>query len=229
MESRLVLGIDNSIDFLTVALALEERLIEERRIKSKKAPSEIIPVEVAQVLSDHGHSPEEIGLIVVSLGPGSFTGIRVALSFAKGMSAAAGIPLVGIPTLDLLVTPLAFMEGYYLCPLLDAKKGEVFCSLYSVKGGKIERQRDYQAVKPSALPDLVQPPCLCFGTGVLVCEKALGGMEGVTLIGDGFRRVSGEVLIQEGIRRAPGLSPGEIRPIYGRRSEAELKYNLNLT
>jgi tRNA threonylcarbamoyladenosine biosynthesis protein TsaB len=229
LENRLTLGIDNSLDSLNLVLAEDSTIIAERRSKNRRAPSEILPVMVSGILTDSGYRIDDITNMIVTLGPGSFTGIRVALAFCKGINSALNIPITGVPTLDALSFPLAFMEGYHLCPLIDAKKGEVFCSLYRVSQGNIERLTGYHALKPENIPGLVQTPCVCFGTGVLLCENILAGINGVTLIKDRFQTISGEALLKAGLQRITGILSDEIKPIYGRRSEAEIKFNVKLT
>ncbi len=72
------------------------------------------------------------------------------------------------------------MDGHFLCPLIDAKKSEVFLALYYASKGTLKRLTDYRAVKPETVPDIIQKPCICFGTGIIVCEPFLAGIEGVT-------------------------------------------------
>ena len=230
MENRVILGVDNSLDFLNIAISVGNKLIEERNIGNKRVPSGIIPVEVSHLLSSNGYTIDDVHSMAVTLGPGSFTGIRVALAFCKGISSGKNIPLIGVPTLDVLASPFAFMEGHFLCPLIDAKKGEVFSSLYYVSHGEIERLEGYMAVRPEDIGEIVKTPCICFGTGVQLCEAHLSRMSGgVTLIRDGFTRVSGEALIREGLKRLSSDTEGAIVPIYGRKSEAEIKFNVTLT
>ncbi len=229
MENRLILGIDNSLDSLNLILAEDNRIVSEKRGKSMRAPSEILPGAVTAILTDSGHAIGDITNIFVTLGPGSFTGIRVALSFCKGIRSVLNIPITGIPTLDALSFPLAFMDGHYLCPLIDAKKGEVFCSLYTVSQGNVARLTEYHALKPENIPALVRTPCVFFGTGVLLCEKNLSGINGVTIIKDRFQAVSGEALLKTGLQKMTDNCLDEIKPIYGRRSEAEIKFNVELT
>lgn len=228
MENRLVLGIDNSMDFLSIALSIEDRLIEERHIWGKRAPSEILPVEVSRMLAGNGYAINDVHLVVVTLGPGSFTGIRVGLAFCKGLNAGGGIPLVGVPTLDVLVSPFSFMDGYNLCPLIDAKKGEVFSCLYHVSHGVIRRLNDYRSIKPAELAEAIKTPCICFGTGVAFCESFLSGTDDIWVIKEGFSRVSGEALIREGLKRAGKGENDSLQPIYCRKSEAEIKFNLTI-
>jgi len=229
VESRLVLGIDNSIDFLNIALSLETTLIEERSVKSTLPPSQVIPGHVEQMLSGHGYTMGDLSLVVVTLGPGSFTGMRVAVAFAEGLSTGLGVPLVGVPTLDVLAAPFSFMEGHYILPLIDAKKGEVFRALYEVKSGTLNRLTDYSAIKPKTVRDAAKTPCLVFGTGVRLCEEFLSGIEGITILRGSFAAVSGGTLIKEALKRSSSSQTGELQPIYGRRSEAEIKFNVTVT
>jgi tRNA threonylcarbamoyladenosine biosynthesis protein TsaB len=224
VENRLVLGLDNSIDFLNLALSLEDRLIEERRIRNTRAPSEIIALEVREMLSRHGYEPGNVGLIVTTLGPGSFTGIRVGLAFCKGFCAGAGTAVIGIPTLDVLAAPFAYMEGHYLCPVIDAKKGEVFTALYHVSDGDLEKVTGYCAIKPAQVTNLINIPCLLFGTGVSLIAPFVGKKDGISILSPEFSTISASILIKEGLRKS-GLP---LQPIYGRRSEAEIRFNIEM-
>lgn len=228
MAGRLILALDNSLDFLNIALANEEELLEERHIRPHKPPSQTITGDVLQILTDHDYRVEDLSLIIVTLGPGSFTGIRVGLAFCKGLASGRKIPLIGVPTLDVLVSPFSFLEDRYLCPLLDAKKGEVFLALYRIHHGSIARLTDYRALKPADVPAVLQTPCLCFGTGVRICGDILSPIDGVLLMREGFSRISGEALIKVGVQRAAQVKKHDLKPIYGRRSEAEIKFGVKV-
>jgi len=229
MSGRLVLALDNSLDFLNVALGEDGRLIEERHARTDRLSSEVLPVRVASLLGDHGYSVTDLSLVLVTLGPGSFTGVRVGLAFSKGLAGGLAIPLVGVPTLDALASPLAFAEGDCLCPLVDAKKGEVFLALYRVSGGAAVRISGFQALKPHELESILPSPCLCFGSGVKLCRPVLSGIEGVRAVEDGFQRVSGEGLLKLGLSLYDqGFLP-QTSPIYGRRSEAEIKFGVDVS
>lgn len=227
MANRHILAIDNSMDFFNIALSGPEGLIDERRIKESRSPSEIMSGNIGAILSVNGKSLNDISELRVTLGPGSFTGIRVGLSFCKGVRAATGIPLRGIPTLDALAFPLIDREGSYLCPLIDAKKSEVFLALYHVTGGKLTRQTGYMAVKPENIPAIIKTPCICFGTGLRIAEEHLAGLDGVTIIRDQYDDIHPATLVDE--RIGPLLNDTlPLKPIYSRRSEAEIKFNVTI-
>ncbi|MDD3845803.1 MAG: tRNA (adenosine(37)-N6)-threonylcarbamoyltransferase complex dimerization subunit type 1 TsaB [Syntrophorhabdaceae bacterium] len=228
MADRFRLAVDNSIDCLNLALAGEEGLVDERSIKESRSPSQILPENARAILETHGLTMKDLAGLVVTLGPGSFTGIRVALSFCKGIHAATGVPLMGVPTLDALALALAGREGSYLCPLVDAKKSEVFLSLYRVSEGRISRLTGYAAMKPADVPGIIQTPCICFGTGSRLCEKHLSAIEGVSIIHDKFDQVRGEALLNERLSMVHPAVSGCLRPIYGRRSEAEIRFNVTI-
>ena len=228
MSDRLFLGLDNSMDFLNLVLGAEDRLIEERHSREERHSSEVLPVKVSQMLADHGVAVKDLSALVVTLGPGSFTGVRVALAFCKGLVAGLAIPLFGIPTPDVLAFPFDFMEGYYLCPLIDAKKGEVFFALYRVTDSVVIRIDGFHALKPDNIKESIPTPCLCFGTGVGLCKSALAGIVGLRMIEGHFQRVSGEALLRAGIAAQARGRHEEATPIYGRRSEAEIKFNIHI-
>jgi tRNA threonylcarbamoyladenosine biosynthesis protein TsaB len=224
----LIAAIDNSLDLLNIAVADDEKILTERNIKSSQAPSEIIATALSSALADADRTIDDIKTIFVTLGPGSFTGIRVSLAFCKGISSSKKIPLIGVPTLDVLALPLAYREGSYLCPLINARKGEVFISLYFASRGTLKRLIDYRAVKPEAVSKIIQKPCICFGTGLTICEDILSATEGVTMEKDKYTMVSAEALIKAGIAMMTQSPDNKIKPIYGRRSEAEIKFNVTV-
>jgi tRNA threonylcarbamoyladenosine biosynthesis protein TsaB len=224
----LIAAIDNSLDLLNIAVADDEKVLVERNIKSSQTTSEIIATALLAAFTDAGRIVEDINAIFVTLGPGSMTGIRVSLAFCKGVSSAKNIPLIGIPTLDILAQSLSHIDGYFLCPIVDAKKSEVFLSLYYTSKNGLKRLTDYRAVKPKTIHEIIQKPCICFGTGVAACEPFLNGMEGVRIEKDIYRTITAETFIKTGIDIMNNSEIYDTKLIYGRRSEAEIKFNVTV-
>jgi tRNA threonylcarbamoyladenosine biosynthesis protein TsaB len=195
----LIVTIDNSLDLLNIAVADDEKILAEQNVKSSQTTSEIIATFLASALADADRAIADIKAIFVTLGPGSFTGVRVSLAFCKGIASAKNIPLIGVPTLDVLAQSLSHMEGYYLCPIIDAKKSEVFLSLYYASKGELKKLLDERAVKPETVPEIIQKPCICFGTGMTVCEPFLNEIEDVTIEKDAYRTITAEAFIKTGI------------------------------
>jgi tRNA threonylcarbamoyladenosine biosynthesis protein TsaB len=229
VAGKIVLAIDNSLDYLNLALGKDGNLIEERHGRFAQPTSEVLSLKVRTFLSDQGYRVQDLNALAVTLGPGSFTGIRVALAFCKGLSQGLGLDLVGVPTLDTLAHPFCHLDGYHLVPLVDAKKGEVFAATYRASGGRLERTSDYQAVKPAHVVCMVNQPCLVFGTGLRLCEDFLREHPGLILVREAFSRIQGEALLRLG---TDAYSTGEripVEPIYCRKSEAEIKFNVTIS
>ena len=81
---------------------------------------------------------KKIDGLAVSLGPGSFTGLRIGVTAMKGLSFALSRPIVGIPTMDVLAENLVLSRGY-LCPVIDAKRGQLYCAIYKSDGRRIKK------------------------------------------------------------------------------------------
>jgi tRNA A37 threonylcarbamoyladenosine modification protein TsaB len=120
------------------------------------------------------------------------------------------------------------MEGYYLCPIIDAKKSEVFLSLYYASKGELKKLLDERAVKPETVPEIIQKPCICFGTGMTVCEPFLNEIEDVTIEKDAYRTITAEAFIKTGINIMKNSINYGTKLIYGRKSEAEIKFNVTV-
>jgi tRNA threonylcarbamoyladenosine biosynthesis protein TsaB len=224
----LIVTIDNSLDLLNIAVADDEKILAEQNIKSSQTTSEIIATFLSSALVDADRAIADIKAIFVTLGPGSFTGVRVSLAFCKGIASAKNIPLIGVPTLDVLAQSLSHMDGYFLCPIIDAKKSEVFLSLYYASKGELKKLLDERAVKPETVPEIIQKPCICFGTGMTICEPFLNEIEDVTIEKDAYRTITAEAFIKTGINIMKNSINYDAKLIYGRKSEAEIKFNVTV-
>lgn len=128
-----VLGIDTATSLASVGLADGARVVAERseRVGGYHAVA-LLPL-IGEVLAAAGLAPDDLDLVAVSIGPGSFTGVRVGLSTGKGLALAAGLRLIGVPTLEALACAAGVGE-LPVCPALDAKKGEVYGAAYRRDG-----------------------------------------------------------------------------------------------
>jgi tRNA threonylcarbamoyladenosine biosynthesis protein TsaB len=101
-----------------------------------------LPGMVTAALAEAGVEFKDLAGIAVGVGPGSFTGLRVGLSYAKGVAMGAGIPIVGVPSLDAMalcaVRSTGLRPGLKICPIIDARRGEVYASLYQIAGDALE-------------------------------------------------------------------------------------------
>lgn len=129
----LILAIDSATPVAGVALLNGEKLIKEEFSNYKKTHSETLMVIVDRVLKECECTVGQVDVFAVTTGPGSFTGLRIGLAAVKGLSMATGKPVTGISTLDTLAHNLCGSDAL-VCPLLDARKQEVYCGFYDVSG-----------------------------------------------------------------------------------------------
>ncbi|MEN6335686.1 MAG: tRNA (adenosine(37)-N6)-threonylcarbamoyltransferase complex dimerization subunit type 1 TsaB [Phycisphaerales bacterium] len=137
-NQTLVLAVETSSRIGSAALALGDRLIEESVFSSPMQHSAEIFPAVEALLARHGHSPREIGQIHIAVGPGSFTGLRIAVAMAKTMHLAQGVRIVTVDSLDVVATNLSdgpqdaadpALPGR-IAALFDAKRGQFYVSVY---------------------------------------------------------------------------------------------------
>ena len=138
-----ILGIDTSTKFCNLGLIEDEDILIECTINGlKKKHSSILVPAIKNLLKTIDLKIEEINGIAVSIGPGSFTGLRIGLSVAKGLCYARSLPLLGIPTLDAMAFPFKEIP-YLICPVLESKKDEIYDVVF--RGGvSLHKVMDYK-------------------------------------------------------------------------------------
>lgn len=140
----LVLAIDTSTMAGSVALFHSAKgLIAEQFLNVRRNHSDTIMSAIDSMFKYSDQTLDEVGKIAVTVGPGSFTGIRVGVSIAKGFVFGKEREVVGVNTLDLIANNVPYTEGYIM-PLIDARKGRAYYSLYQYKNGEIERVEEYK-------------------------------------------------------------------------------------
>jgi tRNA threonylcarbamoyladenosine biosynthesis protein TsaB len=113
----------------TVALAEADRVVRSETLPGRSASERLVPV-VREMMTAAGWRLGELAALVVVHGPGSFTGVRVGLSAAKGLSEAGGVGLIAVSRLALLAAAAGDVAGD-VCALLDAGRGEFYCGVYA--------------------------------------------------------------------------------------------------
>ncbi|MGH7301595.1 MAG: tRNA (adenosine(37)-N6)-threonylcarbamoyltransferase complex dimerization subunit type 1 TsaB, partial [Candidatus Rokuibacteriota bacterium] len=154
------------------ALLDDGRLVGESRLNIALTHSERLMAVVDRLLQDCGCDARSLDALAVSVGPGSFTGLRVGAATAKGLALALEVEVAPVPTLDALAATLPFANAP-VCALLDARKGEVYCSLYRWAGDAMERRWDYLALPPEAAAARLEAPVIVLGDGVAACRPYL--------------------------------------------------------
>lgn len=223
----LVLALETSSLHGGVGLVDGGGLVAEYSLHIEVTYSERLLPAIDRVLADAGRSVADVGGLAVAIGPGSFTGLRIGLSTAKGLAAAAGTPLVGVPTLRGLAWGLPFC-GLPICPILDARKGEVYCAIFCWADGVLEQVMDDAALAPEELAARIGEPTVFLGDGMAaygpVLARALGSRARFVPPGlAGTRPAAVAALGRERLLRGERDDPAALAPRYIRPSEAELK------
>ncbi|MBR6710764.1 MAG: tRNA (adenosine(37)-N6)-threonylcarbamoyltransferase complex dimerization subunit type 1 TsaB [Selenomonadaceae bacterium] len=140
-----ILAIDTSTQVSSVAVVSDGKLAAELTMQAKLTHSETLLPHIEEVLGMANQKKGELEGIAVSLGPGSFTGLRIGLATAKAMAYALQLPIVGVPTLRALAWHFP-VEGFQLLPMIDAQKGNVYVERYMWEHGKLLRKTEVQVL-----------------------------------------------------------------------------------
>lgn len=223
-----ILGIDTATLVSGVALATPDKLLAELTLQTKKTHSELLLPHIEQIIAMAGVTKQELTAIAVSLGPGSFTGLRIGLGTAKALAYALNIPLVGVPTLAALAYSCP-VPGCILAPMLDAQKGNVYQALYRWKNDALEEMEPAKVLPfAEALSGLaaLEQPVLILGEGAVMHREAIVASNSqvaaakmhVVMPRAASVAALGHQLLADGARHDAML----LEPLYIRRSEAEV-------
>jgi tRNA threonylcarbamoyladenosine biosynthesis protein TsaB len=218
-----LLAIETSTLAGSVALLDGDRVVGETLLDIRLTHSERLMAMVDRLLRDCDLPPQGLEALAVAVGPGSFTGLRVGIATAKGLALALGLPVAPVPTLDAMASTLPFADAP-VCPLLDARKGEVYLSLYVWTHDRMERQWGYLALPPRQAVERLTPPVILLGDGVAACRPYLA--RGARVAPPARSIPSAAVVGQLGqalLEAGGGVSPDALAPLYLRPCEAELK------
>ncbi|MCE5313923.1 MAG: tRNA (adenosine(37)-N6)-threonylcarbamoyltransferase complex dimerization subunit type 1 TsaB [Armatimonadota bacterium] len=125
----LTIAIDSSQDMCTLALGLKNQTLAEVHFHHKMSLLRRLIPNIESMLSDAGYAPKNLDGIVASLGPGSFTGLRIGITTAKSLAWTLGKPIVGVPTLDAIALGAANASVELICPMIFARANEVYWTL----------------------------------------------------------------------------------------------------
>ena len=169
-----ILLIETSTSVLSVALAVDGTVACERVCEEPRKQASLTAPLVKEVLDEAGLSARELDAVCVSSGPGSYTGLRVGVSTAKGVAFGAGIPLLSVGTLDILVSGVSG-EGapQFIVPMIDARRMEVYTAVYSSEGERLTPV-EAKVIGPDAFQEyLEQGEVLFVGDGALKCREVI--------------------------------------------------------
>ncbi len=177
-----VLGIETATSLCAAALVAGETVAVEERIDQERVHAEQLLLLVDRVLRSSGKRLEDLDGIAVSIGPGSFTGLRIGLSIAKGLSFASGVPLVAVPTLASLarrvVDAVLPSQVRHILATINARRDEVYCQLFRARSGGCDPvwgPRDLSVAEVAG--ELGEPDLILTGDGSAKVVRFLSEMD----------------------------------------------------
>ena len=166
-----ILLLETSAATLSVALAEDGKVVQERVCTEPRQQASLAAPLVKEVLDAAGLTVAVCDAVCVSKGPGSYTGLRVGVSTAKGLCFGAGIPLLSVGTLDILAHSAAFAGK--IVPMIDARRMEVYTAVFSPEGKQLT-EVEAKVIGPDSFADeLAAGPMLFIGDGALKCKDVL--------------------------------------------------------
>ncbi len=227
----LILAFETSAKAASTALLEDGKLLGESYQNTGLTHSQTIMVMAEDLLKQCGKTVADLSGIGVANGPGSFTGIRIGVAAAKGFAWGAELPCCGVSTLASMAVGLGIWQGY-VCPVMDARRSQVYNALFHVDCGKYTRIREDRAISLLELGEDVKKlsePVFLVGDGSVLCYNALSEMVPGLVLPPEHRlhqRAAGVALEAERMLKSGGSFPGEaLVPNYLRLSQAERERN----
>jgi tRNA threonylcarbamoyladenosine biosynthesis protein TsaB len=222
-----ILGIDTSTSVGSIALVDGTTLKAQYLLNLSATHNQRLLPGIDRILADVGWTLDNLDGLGVGLGPGSFTGLRIGMSTMKGLAWASGKPLAGVPTLDALAANVPRLP-FPICPVLDARKGEIYTAFYRYDdGGEPRRLTPYMVIKPQDLLELISEKTTVVGDALLRYGAYLSQHLGdrLVLAPDHLNIVHASSvawLARQRLRRGMAEDISSCTPLYVRASEAEM-------
>lgn len=224
----LILGIDTSTRYAGVAIVKDGNLIAQSTLKFMASHSEKLLPEISHLLEFMKIQLENIDYFAVTVGPGSFTGLRVGVSTVKGLAFVTGKKVIPISTLEVIARGCPYVE-YPICPILDARKKEIYSALFYWKDGELIRIKEDSVLKPESLKDWISEKTLFVGEGLITYREKLEEIFGnKNLFASSLYGIPSPSLValigSEKAEKGNFISARDLQPLYLRKSEAEINF-----
>jgi len=168
----LILSIETATQACSVALHADAHLIATQTLLVPKSHAESLVSSIAHLFSVTRYTPKDLAAVAISSGPGSYTGLRIGTATAKGLCYALDIPLIAVNTLEAMVQGVRPYNttGALLCPMIDARRMEVYCLLADAQGKLLVPTHPCVVDEHSFQQWLQTHPILFFGDGAAKCK-----------------------------------------------------------
>ncbi len=216
----MILGIDSSAISAGCALCEGGKIIAEEFLNTRHTHSETLLPMISSMLKNAGISLSDLDKIAVSAGPGSFTGLRIGISTAKGLCDAVCKPCSAVSTLAAIAYNFVEIDGI-ICACMDARRNQVYNALFKSENGVITRICDDRAVSAAELSDelsRLDGKVILAGDGAELIHEFTQGKYTLAPLVLRFQRGSGVCFAAE---NAPETAPAALMPTYLRLPQAE--------
>ena len=179
----LILNIETSTAVCSVALGKDGELLAYKENKEGMNHATHLTVFIDCILKENNLTANNLDAIAVSMGPGSYTGLRIGVSTAKGLCYGSNLPLIAVNTLQAMTVPLlkdksiisqlGNIEASVFCPMIDARRMEVYMAFYSYKNVELRKVAAEIIDEESFVSDLAKNKIVFFGDGSAKCQSSL--------------------------------------------------------
>lgn len=222
----IVLAVDSASRSSSAAIVGSDSVLAETTLVKNETHSRHIMGMIDGVLTVSGLDIRDVSAFAVTVGPGSFTGVRIAVSAVKGMAFATGKPVVGISTLDALAAPVSQSRNA-VCAMMDARRGEVYYARYACETGEMQKTGPEQVAQPAEAIEKIDTACCFVGDGAVAYRSeivaALGSRAEFRPHYDNIVRaaVVGALAFKQ-LDAGSARPPETLAPQYLRKSDAEI-------
>ncbi len=171
----LILNIETSTEVCSVTISKNGELLYLKETLEGLSHSELLTVFIEELLAENAFKLNDLDAIAVSKGPGSYTGLRIGVSVAKGLCYGLGIPLIAVNSLETMgiIAALNSNEKMLFCPMIDARRMEVYTALYNSKGEEI-KPVSAEIIENDFLAEYLEDnKILFFGNGAEKCKSQI--------------------------------------------------------
>ena len=223
----LILGIESASSQVGCAIGGHEGVLASVHSNRSRRHAEVLTPQIEFVCRQARVELSDIGLVAVDVGPGLYTGLRVGIATALAVAYARSLPMIGVPSLDLLAFPLRFTNRLIVA-VMDARRGEIFYGFYRPLPGGIQRIGDYHVGTPEDLVGelmAASEDVVLVGDGALRYSDDFRGVKKVEIADHGFAFPAASSLVQlahASALREQFVQPSEIRPLYLRLPDVDI-------
>ena len=222
-----ILALETSAKAVSAAVTEDGRVLASGYQDTGLTHSRTLMPIVEHIMKNAEITMAEISAVAVAVGPGSFTGIRIGVSAAKGLAFAASIPAVGVSTLAAMARNAAFADGLVVCAM-DARRNQIYNALFEAKNGALTRLTPDRAIGLDELSQELRGdsrPKIVVGDGGRLCAEALAAADVACRLAPPHlvmqHAVSVALEAEEAARKGGLVSAQELLPVYLRPPQAE--------